>query len=97
MTILGVNLPVALEAKYPPARKAFGNWRRVVEQAKWANLIELQGIFSSADYVAPYIVFNIGGNKYRIIALVKFPLQLLQIEEALTHEQYNDWKPKKKS
>jgi mRNA interferase HigB len=47
----------------------------------------------SADYVAPYIVFNVGGNKYRIIALVKFPLKLVMVIKALTHEQYDRWKP----
>lgn len=93
MSILGVRLLMDFEMKYPPSRKAFRIWRQVVEQAQWSNLSELQLTFSAADYVAPHIVFNMVGNKYRIITLVKFPLKLLQIEAALTHEQYNRWKP----
>jgi mRNA interferase HigB len=91
--MLGGHLLMAYEIKYPPARKAFRIWRQVVQHAQWSNLSELQGTFSSANYVAPHIVFNIGGNKYGVITVVKFPLKLLQIEAALTHEQYNRWKP----
>ncbi len=83
----------AFESTYPPARKALKIWREIVEQAQWSNLNDVKSTFSYADYVAPYVVFNLGGNKYRIITLVKFPLKLVQIDKALTHEQYNKWKP----
>jgi hypothetical protein len=45
--------------------------------------------FASADYVAGRLVFNIGGNKYRIIASVDFQEQILIVDKVMTHEQYD--------
>jgi mRNA interferase HigB len=66
--ILGENVLATFESKYAPARKAFAKWRQAVELAAWTNLPEGEATFSFADYVPPYWVFNVGGNKYRIIA-----------------------------
>ena len=90
---MGKNVLSSFGAKYPPARKAVTNWVQVVEAAQWNTLTDLKSTFTSADYVAPYVVFNVGGNKYRVITLVEFALKLVQIEHAFTHEQYNRWQP----
>ena len=42
-----------------------------------------------------YIVFNIGGNKYRLITVIRFPLQVIFVRSFLTHKQYeneSNWK-----
>jgi len=51
-------------------------------------------MFPKADYVKPRTVFNIGGNKYRLITTVDYGLQSVVIKEALTHEEYDreGWK-----
>ena len=49
--------------------------------------------FGSADWVAGFIVFDIGGNKYRLIVWPNFAGKRLYVEHILTHKQYDDWRP----
>jgi mRNA interferase HigB len=58
----------------------------------------VQGIrevpFNSVDVVGNYHVFNIGGNKYRLIAFIKYTAQICYIKHILTHKEYDKgtWK-----
>ena len=44
--------------------------------------------------VGDYYVFDIGGNKFRIIAAVHFNRQLLFVRHVFTHKEYDRWSPK---
>ena len=59
------------------------------------NWAELKTAFPSADKVGELIVFDIGGNKFRLIAFVRFTKQIVYIKAVLTHQEYEDgaWKP----
>ena len=48
----------------------------------------------SADYVDPFMVFNIGGNKYRLIAVIHYNRRKVYIRQVLTHAEYDrdKWK-----
>ncbi|HSE86741.1 MAG TPA: type II toxin-antitoxin system HigB family toxin [Candidatus Binatia bacterium] len=59
-----------------------------VEQIQ--TLVELKKTFGSADQVKPHMVFNISGNKYRLIAIVDYALQSVSIERVLTHAEYDE-------
>jgi mRNA interferase HigB len=50
--------------------------------------------FNSADLVAPHVVFDIGGNKYRLIAELNFSRKVLFIRRIVTHKEYENgaWK-----
>lgn len=50
--------------------------------------------FRGVDKVGERYVFNIGGNKYRVIAGIAFSVQMLWVKAVLTHAQYDegDWK-----
>ncbi len=50
-------------------------WLSVVRRARWKNLIDLYLSFPDADYVKPCVVFNIRGNRYRLITRVYFAKQ----------------------
>jgi mRNA interferase HigB len=69
-------------------------WYKITNAATWQNLVELHEIFPSADLVGNFIVFNIGGNKYRLIALVDYAYQKVFVRAILTHAEYDreDWK-----
>ena len=69
-------------------------WYSIVKKAKWQNLAELKQVYSSADLVDRYLVFNIKGNKYRLIARVVFRSQTVFVIAILTHEEYDlgKWK-----
>ncbi len=56
---------------------------------------ELKRHFASANYVNNLVVFNISGNKYRLIAAIHFNRKKVFIREILTHAEYDKgkWRP----
>lgn len=81
--------------KHPNTSVSLDAWYRIVKQTEIANFSELREIFPSADKVGNLIVFNIGGNKIRLIAAIHFNTQCLYIRYVLTHVEYNKGKWKK--
>ncbi len=71
------------------------HWYEVSRRAAWNTLADVRADFSHADAVGKYTVFNIGGNKYRLIASIKYKWQVLYIRHLLTHAEYERgaWKP----
>jgi len=80
--------------EHADSRSSLDNWFRVVSSREWSNFAELRQVFSSADQVGSQIVFNIGGNKYRLIADVHYKVQVLLVRDVLTHQEYDrgGWK-----
>ncbi len=72
-------------------------WYRIVKSTEITNFSELREIFPSADKVGNLTVFNIGGNKIRLIAAVHYNTQCLYIRHVLTHTEYDKEKWKTKS
>lgn len=70
------------------ARSALDYWYRVAKQATWASFAEEKQSFNTADFVPPFVVFDIGGNKYRLIAEIHFNRRVLFIRAIRTHKEY---------
>jgi len=79
-------------AKHAAARVPFTEWIEKVEAAQWRNLVDVKRTFDSADYVKGLVVFNIGGNNFRVVAEVIYPEQVVRIAKAGTHAEYDGWK-----
>ncbi len=81
-------------AKYPDSQSALDNWYGIVKNAEYTSFSELREHFRSADYVDGFVIFNIGGNKYRLIAAIHFNRQKVYIRHILTHQEYDreKWK-----
>ncbi len=59
--------------KTPQARDTMNNWYRLTEKAEWNNYHKMKKMFGSVDAIGnDRYVFNVGGNNYRIIALIFF-------------------------
>jgi mRNA interferase HigB len=73
---------------------SLSNWLGITRRAKWRDLTELRKDFGSADQVGRRTVFNVSGNKYRLIARVNYKTQKVFILRIMTHEEYSkeDWK-----
>ena len=71
------------------------HWCRVAKRTTWVSFEEVKQTFNTAGFVVPYIVFDIGGNKYRLIAEIKFNSRLLFIRAIMTRKEYmkGAWKP----
>ena len=79
---------------HPDAVPSLSNWLAITRRAKWRTFTELCGDFGSADQVGQRTVFNISGNKYRMIARVNYQRQLVFVLHILKHTEYDkgDWK-----
>ncbi|MFZ0594043.1 MAG: type II toxin-antitoxin system HigB family toxin [Bryobacteraceae bacterium] len=91
MRLLGRDRVAKHQRKHPATRPGLNHWLSAVEGAQWRSFPELKVTFRSADYVDPVVVFNVGGNKCRIVALVDFEAQLVQIDQVMTHREYDRW------
>ncbi len=56
---------------------------------------QLRQTIGSVDYVKPYTVFNISGNKYRLISLINYVVTIVMVEDVLTHKEYDKGKWRK--
>ncbi|MFO0048296.1 MAG: type II toxin-antitoxin system HigB family toxin [Pseudanabaena sp.] len=70
-------------------------WYRVAKSAKWQNIQDVkQSCSASADAAGRFTVFNIKGNKYRLIVSIDYERQIINIKYILTHAEYDSgrWK-----
>jgi mRNA interferase HigB len=76
------------------AEKIFDNWYRKMKQINPTNLVELHQTFPQADLIGKCVVFDVGGNNYRVITKIYFEQQTVLIRFVLTHAEYdkNLWK-----
>jgi mRNA interferase HigB len=86
--------------RFPDANEALEKWMTLVEEGEWKNLVQMRSVFPSADEVIVesgrrVVVFNIGGNKYRLIAAVHYNTQMVYAMLFMTHAEYNKDKWKK--
>lgn len=88
------NKALTLFAKREPsAVDPLQTWRRTVETRSFAGFADLKSSFGSMDKVGHYFVFDIGGNKFRLIAAIHFDRQILYVRHVLTHREYDRWSP----
>lgn len=71
------------------AAASLNAWYNVTKEANWPHLPGLRQTYSSADQVGKYTVFNIRGNKYRLITQIEYSNQTVRIVAFLTHEEYD--------
>lgn len=72
------------------AANSLNRWIEVVKTAQWRSHAELKAMFPSADYVKNgRYVFNIGGNNYRVVAVVIFIGGVMNIRFVGTHPEYD--------
>jgi mRNA interferase HigB len=65
-------------------------WFKEVDAAEWASPADVKALYRTADVVGDdRIVFNIGGNKYRLVVWVKFSIGLVLVKWVGTHKEYD--------
>ena len=79
----------------PDAETPLKTWFKIVSAAAWNNFAELKATFGSADAVGDSrVIFNIGGNKYRIVARIAYsPFYRVMVKFVGTHEEYDQINP----
>jgi mRNA interferase HigB len=81
-------------ARHPDAEQALPEWFKVATKATWRDLTEVRKMYRSADAVERWTVFNIRGNRYRLITEIDYVRQVTLVRHVLTHAEYdrNNWK-----
>ena len=79
--------------KHPMAEKPLRDWHAALSKMHAANFSALKAAFNSADWVAGHVVFDVGGNKFRVVADVVFRSRTVFIKHVFTHKEYDQWNP----
>lgn len=76
--------------KYPDCEQQLKAWFKETEDAVWKNTNQLKKDYPSASIlINNRVVFNIKGNKYRLIVRINFNYQMVWIRFIGTHAQYD--------
>jgi mRNA interferase HigB len=74
---------------HPDSKEALLRWYKIVVHSEFDSFDSLRRTFPSADKVKDLVVFNIGGNKHRLIASIHFNRGKVYIRHMLTHREYD--------
>lgn len=85
--------------RHPDAEGALRAWYRVASAARWRSLQDARAAYPHADGVETengetLTVFNVCGNKYRLVVRIRYDFQLVNVRAVLTHAEYDKgwWK-----
>ncbi len=69
-------------------------WFRKASAMEATSFAALRQTIGSADYVGGYTIFDVGGNRYRIAAVIHYDKQRLYVRRVMTHAEYdrNAWR-----
>ncbi len=83
-----------IASKYPDVTKNIQAFCKTIKKAQWKNLLDTQKIYRDAEAVENFTVFNIKGNKYRLIIDIDYEEQIAYFKYFLTHSEYDreKWK-----
>jgi mRNA interferase HigB len=89
MHVIAKPILVDFWTQHPDAESPLSAWYHLVKTEVFADFNDLRRTFASADVVEGLTVFNIGGNKYRLIAAIHYNRHKVYIRHVLTHAEYD--------
>ena len=79
-------------SKHPDTKTSLERWYKLMKRGRFRSFVELRSEFRNADQVGKLTVFNIGGNKARLITAIHYNRQKVYIRAVLTHNEYDKGK-----
>ena len=99
MRIIQRSMLMDFGRRHADAAEPLARWYRIARRAHWMNLAEVRIEFPHADVVnvasgKPVTVFNVGGNKYRMVTAIHYNRQIIYTLRVMTHAEYSrgKWK-----
>ena len=89
MRIIKRGALVQFWEKHPDAKASLESWYAVVRRADWKTPAEMKQVYRNADLLGRRTIFNVSGNKYRLIARVNYRTQCIFVLYLLTHAEYD--------
>lgn len=75
---------------HPDAKVALQEWTTIVKRSEWTCFADVKKTFNSVDNIGnQHYVFNIKGNSYRLIVVIKFTIKFVYIRFIGTHAEYD--------
>ena len=88
-----ISRPVIHEfiARYPLSAGPLNEWYQKTKNNEWEKFSDIKSTWNSCDFIGnDRYVFDIGGNNYRLIAMIFFKKKILYIRRILTHKEYDE-------
>ncbi len=92
MEIAGLSAIEKFKRVHPASRNALNDWIDKVIPVIWKTPTDIKRMFSTVSFVRHFVIFNIGGNKYRLLTSVDYGKEIVKIIQVGTHEEYDRWK-----
>lgn len=90
MILIGINELHDFFKKHVQSKSALIAWAKLVSEGYYTSFNQLRKTFPSADYVYHiYTIFNISGNKYRLVTMINYDAQVVMIKRIWTHAEYD--------
>jgi len=94
MRIISYRTLRAASQRHGESAGSLDDWYRIAKTATWGSIADVRQVFPHADPVGNFTVFNIKGNRYRLIVAIDYPHSIIFIKYVLTHAEYSkeNWK-----
>ena len=75
---------------HPDAKPGLDAWFHEAEDADWANPAQIKALYATASILKNgRVVFNVGGNKYRLVVRINYAYRVVYVRFAGTHREYD--------
>lgn len=83
-----------LKSKHRDVVDEVVSWWKVAHSAEWRSLRDVRDHFADADQVGAVLIFNIAGNRFRLIVTAAYAYRKLYVKSLLTHKDHDrgEWK-----
>jgi mRNA interferase HigB len=77
-------------AKHSEWGASLSAWYKIAKSADWKNFVEVRNSWRNSDVVGRFVVFDIGHNRCRLIATIKYKWRMVYIRRILSHAEYGE-------
>jgi mRNA interferase HigB len=90
MNVVSRQTLIAFWTKHPQAKGPLNQWFSAARRAEWKTTQDIRADYNSADFLADNrVVFDLGGNKYRVVVRVSYTFKQVLIKFVGTHAEYD--------
>jgi mRNA interferase HigB len=90
MVIISKTILSDFGTNHEDSLEALNKWYKLSKEANWNSLNDIKKTFNNVDFVGnDRYVFNIKGNKYRLVAMIFFSIRTMYIRFIGTHAEYD--------
>ena len=92
MKVVGTKILTEFAERHADVRSQIEAWFSEVEEALWKRPQDIKNRYPNASFLAGNrVVFNLKGNKYRLLVRIQFDLQIVRVVKLGTHAEYLKW------